>query len=530
MHTHAQKHQRSPRGKFGDTARAAAPTARGPWERGVDQRPRTNHAQYGTAPPIVQEIVSSPGEPLDAGTRAFMEPRLGHDFGEVRVHAGPRAMQAARSLNAVAYTVGRDIVLGRENVAPDTRQGRELIAHELAHVVQQGGSTPSEPGNLRPTRPDDAAEREAHSAAAAVARGRFFRPQARTGVTLARQPDGGAPTLTPAPAPVPAPAPAPRERRWVPAVPSQRERRWVPPQAPAVAGPGPGVAVRAPTAVIPDVSFLEPGTRIPPTQSVRVPIFVNDLPPDGSVTVDVEGSGGANGTAWVEGDATLAGSGSVDIRGGVQTTPGNAGNLRVRASVGDAVIGRSPGFTVAAFPTSMTFRFYNDIDEQRRLGLVVENRMSSDGSGSMSELDQVEFSERVDAQSRDNPPFTHPGALSATGRGTSGYLPGDRPYIDTHTYGRVDINTARLGFGSWNIVYGQLHLFNCRRTGVRDAIMDGSGFTITHTVWSSAQAPGWKHQTQKVGAAVTVEGRAARAGWGQAESSVHSHEPRRASM
>jgi len=97
-----------------------------------------------------------------------MEPRFGHDFGEVRVHAGPRAAHAAKSVSAVAYTAGRDIIVGRENVAPDTRQGRELIAHELAHVVQQSGRTPSEPSNLRSTRPDDAAERAAHSAAAAA--------------------------------------------------------------------------------------------------------------------------------------------------------------------------------------------------------------------------------------------------------------------------------------------------------------------------------------------------------------------------
>jgi hypothetical protein len=173
MHTHAQKHQRSPWEKSGDLARPSAITARSHEVHSIPRLQQTSgnaqDAAETTAPPIVQEIVSSPGQPLDAGIRAFMEPRFGHDFGEMRVHAGPRAAHAAKSVSAVAYTAGRDIVVGRENVAPDTRQGRELIAHELAHVVQQSGRTPSEPSNLRSTCPDDAAERAAHSAAAAVA-------------------------------------------------------------------------------------------------------------------------------------------------------------------------------------------------------------------------------------------------------------------------------------------------------------------------------------------------------------------------
>ena len=373
-----------------------------------------------------------------------MEPHFGHDFGEVRVHAGPRAAQAAKSVNAVAYTVGRDIVVGRENVAPDTRQGREMIAHELAHVVQQSGRTPSEPSNLRSTRPDDAAERAAHSAAAAVARGGSFRPQTRTGVALARQMDGG----TSAAAPVLAPRDA------------------------------------------------------------------------GSVTVDVEGSGGANGTATVTVGATPAGSGSVTIRGGIQTTPGNAGNLRLRATVGTAVIGRPPGFTVAAFPINWTDTFAADINEPHLLGVTVRDGWSCDGSGSVSELDQVEITERVDVQSRDNPPFISVGATSASGTGTSGFLPGNSLTGDTHTYRKANINTA--GLGSWSLVYGQLSLFNCKRTGVTNAKMPASGMTITHTVWNFAPAPGWKCQTVKVGAALTVEGRAATAGGGRAESSVYS--------
>jgi hypothetical protein len=87
----------------------------------------------------------------------------------------------------------------------------------------------------------------------------------------------------------------------------------------------------------------------------------------------------------------------------------------------------------------------------------------------------------------------------------------------------ANINTAGLGLGTWRLVYGQLSLFNCRRTGVTNAVMPASGMTITHTVWNFFPFPGgWKHQTVKEGAALTVEGRAATAGSGRAQSSVHN--------
>jgi hypothetical protein len=77
------------------------------------------------------------GAPLPFATRAFFERRFGSDFGDVRVHSGPSASQAARSIRAQAFTLGRDIVFGQDRYAPDTRAGRSLLAHELTHVIQQ---------------------------------------------------------------------------------------------------------------------------------------------------------------------------------------------------------------------------------------------------------------------------------------------------------------------------------------------------------------------------------------------------------
>ena len=103
------------------------------------ESPRAFDAGETAAPPSVREALQEPGRPLDAGTREFMESRFGHDFSHVRVHAGERAAHSAQLLNARAYAVGRDLVFGPNQYAPATPAGRRLIAHELTHVVQQGG-------------------------------------------------------------------------------------------------------------------------------------------------------------------------------------------------------------------------------------------------------------------------------------------------------------------------------------------------------------------------------------------------------
>jgi len=97
----------------------------------------TLNSQPGDAPPIVHEVLRSPGQPLDAATRAFFEPRFGHDLSNVRVHSDSAAARAARAVNANAFAVGRDIVFGANRFSPESHNGRQLIAHELTHVLQQ---------------------------------------------------------------------------------------------------------------------------------------------------------------------------------------------------------------------------------------------------------------------------------------------------------------------------------------------------------------------------------------------------------
>lgn len=148
-------------------------------------RLQTKHVGSGdlvqiAVPPIVDEVLSSPGQPLDTATRSLMGPRFGHDFSRVRVHTDQLAAQSAESVAAQAYTVGSDVVFGAGRYAPASREGQRLLAHELTHVVQQGG-TGGPPGLAQ--------EAAAEEASKAVETG--VRPQvrARSLVGLAAQPD-----------------------------------------------------------------------------------------------------------------------------------------------------------------------------------------------------------------------------------------------------------------------------------------------------------------------------------------------------
>ena len=89
------------------------------------------------APAIVHDVLRSPGQPLDASTRAFMEPRFGHDFSKVRIHTDAKAAESAKAVGARAYTAGSNVVFGAGEFAPGSRGGQRLLGHELTHVVQQ---------------------------------------------------------------------------------------------------------------------------------------------------------------------------------------------------------------------------------------------------------------------------------------------------------------------------------------------------------------------------------------------------------
>ncbi len=155
--------------------------------RAVDTRP-------DTVPPVVRHVLRSPGQPLDAAARAFFEPRLGHDFSKVRVHTDAEAAESARAVNALAYTVGRDVVFGTGQYMPATAEGKRLLAHELTHVVQQRASRAS--GALAIGAADHASEHEASAAADQIPMGSTATAFQPVPITLQRQRKTDQPSAT----------------------------------------------------------------------------------------------------------------------------------------------------------------------------------------------------------------------------------------------------------------------------------------------------------------------------------------------
>ena len=138
-------------------------------KRPMLQRHAAGSAGVGNVPPVVHSVLNSPGRPLDAPTRGFMESRFGHDFSQVRIHADAQAAESARAVSAHAYTVGQDVVFGAGKYQPETNGGRRLLAHELAHTIQQRGLQRSASDRSLRAAEDVQLEREADSAANAVA-------------------------------------------------------------------------------------------------------------------------------------------------------------------------------------------------------------------------------------------------------------------------------------------------------------------------------------------------------------------------
>jgi hypothetical protein len=135
----------------------------------------------------VRDVLHSGGRPLDTRSRAHMDARFGHDFSRVRVHTGARAADSARAVGAMAYTVGRDIVFGDERYAPGTSAGDDLLAHELAHVIQQGDAR----DRARADFTGDSASHEgnADAMARAALSGAPIGPVLSTAPTLQRRPE-----------------------------------------------------------------------------------------------------------------------------------------------------------------------------------------------------------------------------------------------------------------------------------------------------------------------------------------------------
>jgi hypothetical protein len=101
------------------------------------QRKAADSEQVVDPAATVAPVLATAGAPLDPAVRAALEPRFGHDFSRVRVHADAQAAGSAQDIHARAYTVGEHIVFATGEYAPSAPRGRRLLAHELTHVIQQ---------------------------------------------------------------------------------------------------------------------------------------------------------------------------------------------------------------------------------------------------------------------------------------------------------------------------------------------------------------------------------------------------------
>jgi hypothetical protein len=116
----------------------------------IQRLPGRSKEQSDAAPASVYQVLATSGGRLEPATRAFFEPRFGFDFSRVRIHTDVRAEEASRSIHARAFTAGNHIVFGGGQYAPQTDPGRSLLAHELAHIVQQNGLGPATPIQRQP--------------------------------------------------------------------------------------------------------------------------------------------------------------------------------------------------------------------------------------------------------------------------------------------------------------------------------------------------------------------------------------------
>lgn len=145
-------------------------------------------------PAAIEAGLRSSGQPLDAATRNLMESRFGYNFSQVRVHADAKAAESARAINARAYATGHNIVFAAGEFAPHTGAGEKLLAHELAHVVQQSSAAGfGAPGldslDIGP------AGGNAESKADRMAAGGSFAARGRIGSLIQRQMEGAPPAM-----------------------------------------------------------------------------------------------------------------------------------------------------------------------------------------------------------------------------------------------------------------------------------------------------------------------------------------------
>jgi hypothetical protein len=440
--------------------------AEAPAEERVMRKSRGGGAAPSRGPAEVRSELGG-GQPLDNCVRARMEGAFGRDFSGVRVHTGANAASLSDRLGARAFTIGRDVAFAAGEYRPGNLVGDALLAHELAHVVQQDGAG-SGSGTLIA---EDALERDADMSAVSVL-SRLWSGATHMGAAVAANA-------------------APRLRSGLRLSRCGSQERAAEEQTPE--GETPAEPAAAPTVAIAEVNA--PNTpaavkRIPPRVDTPVDVTVTGTVPAGSpITLEIDGASSNNGTATINGNAThsLTATETVQLRGGTQTVPGNDGNLKLVANYNGNRIADSNAFSVAAYPVEIGFDYHGLLQ-----GMVVAGNMfwgasynltfTSD-SGVGADCDETKISENV---------IVHAGTglFAGSNNVRSGFLTTTDPQRDHHgTSGGPTPAALQALMNAANLATSrkeehQFFRFSCARTGIADNLTAGptvptSGFKIT---------------------------------------------------
>jgi outer membrane protein OmpA-like peptidoglycan-associated protein len=463
------------------------------------------------------------GQPLAESARAFFEPRFGRDFSNVRVHTDAQAAESAQQMQALAYTMGRDIVFGKGQYAPETTEGRWLLAHELVHTVQQGQADHSVSIQRACGAPDIAATVGTRAGCTDNFDGTFvsgslfkfnkdcddFAPAQQAALISFA---GGLPATATLEihgfASVDGPSDFNQNLGCARASKAQSVLTSPSPGGAGIApsritgvinhGPVPGpvadrrsVVIRTTTTPSPPPPPPTPLTvafthiqaltspagmpdRIPPRVDTIVGVGIAGfLFPMLPITLSIEGAGGGNGTATIDGAATvdLTASAAVRLRGVDQTDVGKAGNLKLVADQGGTRLAASNNFSVSTIPQNHTIAFNCLIPDPGCpssvlpgdvRGFKVTHTWESD-SNVTSDLDKTDISEEVEVESSG-------GSLTGSGI-TSGYLgEGTLSLVDEH-------GTPAMSSTGFRVTK-QTQKFKDNRTGAVDIPVTNSGYRI----------------------------------------------------
>jgi hypothetical protein len=374
-------------------------------EEKLQRKEESANAPGNEAPSTVHNVINSGGQKMDEGTRGFMESRFGYDFGNVQIHNDSLAHQSSSQINALAYTQGNHVVFGSGQYQPETNSGKQLLAHELTHVLQQ---------NKRST---DSVARRDKTSSISVEIDHINAPDTPKGIN-----------------------------------------------------------------------------RIIPRKELEVVVTIKGASDDDTVTLSISGSTADTGSAKINGvdSYDMNATETIKLKGVDQTEPGHAGKLRLVANHGSKLLKQSNPFSVAAYPSVISFTFNQylngisvpDFPKKLLWGAAYRMIIDSD-SNVIGDCKKTSISENIIVT-------THTGFFKDVGSETSDFHNSLTSQFDYHAVKAKTADEIKNQIDGSDVtkseyVAEQFFRFSCERTGIKEDWKKGpkvptSGFKITRHV------------------------------------------------